>query len=148
MLSIRARGEICLWKEGRVAKFAFEKGSVAIREGGVAFRHAKMAWEKRYNKYWLWSKYTISRFLQRSTDFLTVCLWISNLSLHKCCRGRVVKAMNYKSWGIFPQVRIVPTSHTFCDAFYFFSNVIWFNIAYMLCLLLNMLTFLCTSFNF
>jgi hypothetical protein len=29
-----------------VAKFAFEKGSVAIREGGVAFRHAKMAWEK------------------------------------------------------------------------------------------------------
>jgi hypothetical protein len=31
-----------------VAKFAFEKGSVAIREGSVAFRHAKMAWEKHY----------------------------------------------------------------------------------------------------
>ena len=31
-----------------MVKFAFEKGRVAIREGGVAFRHAKMAWEKHY----------------------------------------------------------------------------------------------------
>ncbi|KAH3865788.1 hypothetical protein DPMN_028831 [Dreissena polymorpha] len=46
MLSIRVRGEICLSKEGNVAKFAFEKGSMAIRVSGVAFRHAKMAWEK------------------------------------------------------------------------------------------------------
>ena len=66
MLSIRARGEICLWKKGRVAKFAFEKGSVAIREGGVAFRHAKMAWEKHYT------------WLEHMAPWLKLCSWVQN----------------------------------------------------------------------
>ena len=40
MLIIRARGV-----------FAFEKSRVALWEGGVAQRHAKMAWENHYIVY-------------------------------------------------------------------------------------------------